>query len=315
MADIKISNLVNLAAAADDDELVIVDVSTGITKKIEALDLVNTAHTHDGETLQIDGINSNGGAFTFTTSGKVTFTHDIGTNTDIYLLDTKSIGIGPALERLEFYAAGYAAFMGCNLLIGDTIARVIDGVTPALEVTGVNAVTAGLSIQCFSANDIPPFLFLGKSRGIIGAFDKVADNDLLGQISFMGTDDTDMAAVGASIFARVDGAPANNNVPAELVFSTNPGGGNAAIEHMFLDKDGNLGIGILVALAGKCHIDQASTSAAIPVLVLDQADVSEGFINFIGTNRGVILGTANSAASARIELNGTVYRIALYGDA
>ncbi len=75
MADIKISNLANLAAAADDDELVIVDISVGITKKIEALDLVNTAHTHDGETLQIDGINSNGGAFPFTTSGAIAFSH------------------------------------------------------------------------------------------------------------------------------------------------------------------------------------------------------------------------------------------------
>ncbi len=77
MADVKISNLVNLAAAADDDELVIVDISTGITKKIKALDLVNTVHTHDGETLQIDGINSNGGAFPFTTSGKVTFSQQL----------------------------------------------------------------------------------------------------------------------------------------------------------------------------------------------------------------------------------------------
>ena len=75
MADVKISNLVNLAAAADDDELVIVDTSTGITKKIQALVLVNTAHTHDGETLQIDGINSNGGAFPFTTSGAIAFSH------------------------------------------------------------------------------------------------------------------------------------------------------------------------------------------------------------------------------------------------
>ncbi len=77
MADVKISNLANLAAAADDDELVIVDVSVGITKKIQALVLVNTAHTHDGETLQIDGINSNGGAFPFTTSGKVTFSQQL----------------------------------------------------------------------------------------------------------------------------------------------------------------------------------------------------------------------------------------------
>jgi len=113
MADTKISALAALAAAANDDELVIVDTSAGITKKITALALAT--HTHDGQTLQLDGVNSNGGAFPFTTTGKVTFNQDIGTNGDIYLLDTKSIGIGPALERLEFYAAGRASFEGCWL--------------------------------------------------------------------------------------------------------------------------------------------------------------------------------------------------------
>ncbi len=79
MADIKISNLVNLAAAADDDELVIVDVSVGITKKIKASDLVML--TLDGKTIAIDGINSNGGAFPFTTSGKVTLSQQLGVPT------------------------------------------------------------------------------------------------------------------------------------------------------------------------------------------------------------------------------------------
>lgn len=32
-------------------------------------------HTHNGDTLQLDGVNSNGGAFAFTTSGQVTFSN------------------------------------------------------------------------------------------------------------------------------------------------------------------------------------------------------------------------------------------------
>lgn len=35
------------------------------------------AHTHDGDTLQLDGISSDGGAFPFTTSAKVTFSQNI----------------------------------------------------------------------------------------------------------------------------------------------------------------------------------------------------------------------------------------------
>lgn len=38
-------------------------------------------HTHDGETLQIDGINSDGGAFAFTTSGILTFSNQINIGT------------------------------------------------------------------------------------------------------------------------------------------------------------------------------------------------------------------------------------------
>jgi hypothetical protein len=41
------------------------------------------AHDHDGDTLQADGINSNGGAFSFTTSGAVTFSNDVKANKTI----------------------------------------------------------------------------------------------------------------------------------------------------------------------------------------------------------------------------------------
>ena len=52
--------------------------------------------------------------------------------------------------------------------------------------------------------------------------------------------------------------------------------------------NGNSGFGIAAPTA-KIHADQFSTTAAIPVLTLDQADLSEEFINFVGT-----VGTGNS---------------------
>ncbi|KKM70519.1 hypothetical protein LCGC14_1439940, partial [marine sediment metagenome] len=76
----------------------------------------------------------------------------------------------------------------------------------------------------------------------------------------------------------------------------------------------NVGIKITAPLA-KLHIDQATSDAAIPVLTLDQADISEGFINFIGSDRGVITGATNSLKSVRVELGGVVYRLALFVDA
>lgn len=83
-----------------------------------------------------------------------------------------------------------------------------------------------------------------------------------------------------------------------------------------LQAGGRIGIGPTVTSPlAQLHIDQALTSEAIPVLTLDQADISEGFINFIGSNRGVITETTDSIKSVRVELGGVVYRLALYADA
>ena len=52
---------------------------------------------------------------------------------------------------------------------------------------------------------------------------------------------------------------------------------------------GNIGVGIKVPL-GKLHVDQTSTTAALPVLYLDQADISEEMIEFnttIGTGNAI----------------------------
>lgn len=77
-----------------------------------------------------------------------------------------------------------------------------------------------------------------------------------------------------------------------------------------LDRVG-VGVG-LGTHAGKLHVDQASATGAIPTLVLDQADISEGFINFIGSDRGTILGA--STQSIRVEINGNIRTIKLFAD-
>lgn len=62
--------------------------------------------------------------------------------------------------------------------------------------------------------------------------------------------------------------------------------------------DGDVGIGIQDA-AGQLHVDQSSITGAQPVLTLDQGDVSEEFIRFIGT-------AANSVLTQSIVNNGDV---------
>lgn len=60
-------------------------------------------------------------------------------------------------------------------------------------------------------------------------------------------------------------------------------------EAMRLNYQGRLGVNVITGHAGKVHIDQSSTTGAIPVLLLDQADVSEEFIRLIGTSANAVL--------------------------
>ena len=84
-------------------------------------------------------------------------------------------------------------------------------------------------------------------------------------------------------------------------------------DRVTFQSGGNVGIGPTSPTA-KLHADQSSTTAAIPVLTLDQADLSEEFINFVGT-----VGTGNSIEAVgaktlttthflRIQIEGVGYR-------
>ena len=58
------------------------------------------------------------------------------------------------------------------------------------------------------------------------------------------------------------------------------GGGTSGVKVL---ANGRVGMGVTAPLA-KLHIDQASSSGAVPVLILDQGDVSEEFERYIGTS-------------------------------
>ena len=89
---------------------------------------------------------------------------------------------------------------------------------------------------------------------------------------------------------------------------------------MTIDGTGNVGIGT-VSPTANLHIDQSSATGAKPVLSLDQADISDGFINFIGTSAGSTAGPISTLTTAgslggfvRVEINGTQKWMPFYGD-
>lgn len=82
-----------------------------------------------------------------------------------------------------------------------------------------------------------------------------------------------------------------------------------------------VGFGIAGPLA-KVHIDQTSSSGAKPVLSLDQGDIDDTFINYIGTSaadgtRSISSDTTEDSTkfgAVRCEINGTTKWIRIYDD-
>jgi len=105
--------LTTVAHEETDVDKFLVD-SSGVIKYRTGAEMLSDAgasassHLHDGDTLQHDGVNSDGGAFSFTTTGAVTFNQSVG------------IGTAPAASQvLHLYTIGKQ--YGTNVLfeVGD----------------------------------------------------------------------------------------------------------------------------------------------------------------------------------------------------
>lgn len=108
--------------------------------------------------------------------------------------------------------------------------------------------------------------------------------------------------------------------PAYLSLTVNSGNDFNALVVTGGDR---VGVGNLpLATAGKFKVRQASTTAAIPVAELEQLDIDDTFINFIGTSaadgsRSISSDTTEDSAkfgAVRVEINGVTKWIRIYDD-
>jgi len=85
---------------------------------------------------------------------------------------------------------------------------------------------------------------------------------------------------------------------------------------MRITNDGLVSIGNSLTPVAQFHVDQANNIAAIPVLILDQADLSEEMIEFDTTvGAGYPVDTAAIGTyygKVRVSVNGTFKYIPLY---
>ena len=165
---------------------------------------------------------------------------------------------------------------------------------------------------------------------IVNEQTEILDGELLGAIGFDSSDNSVAnipdSALKASCFIAAYAAEdhSSGDKGGDLTFGCsliNEDYDVASTRHMTILSDGNVGIGINEPTA-QVHIDQSSTSGAVPVLKLDQADIDDTFIDFIGTSaadgsRSISSDTTTDSAkfgAIAIEINGTTKWIRIYDD-
>jgi hypothetical protein len=152
---------------------------------------------------------------------------------------SNGVAIQAPVGAISFWNSSEAARIDSSgrLLVGTSTSSTYFGAK--LQVEGTTQDTSSAIFTRNSGNSGPPSLYLAKSRGGIGAFNVVANNDGLGSIYFSGADGTTMRT-GAAISAYVEGTPGANDMPGRLTFSTTSDGASSPTERMRITADGTL---------------------------------------------------------------------------
>ena len=123
---------------------------------------------------------------------------------------------------------------------------------------------AGISIcaNAATAADVGAILYMGRTSATSnGGNTIVADDDLIGRISFQGADGSQLVEA-ASIKVDVDGTPGADDMPGRIEFHTTADGASSATERVRIDSSGRLNIGSFSApgtVGGFSHINVHGT--------------------------------------------------------
>lgn len=109
------------------------------------------------------------------------------------------------------------------------------------KVDGLGSTTIGSTLAINSSSNPANYPYMQFEN----VDETSADGTNLGAIFFKGQQPDGSLETGASIRAKGagDAADTNNNLPAELIFQTNPGGTGGLVDRMLIDKDGKVVIG------------------------------------------------------------------------
>jgi hypothetical protein len=138
-------------------------------------------------------------------------------------------------ERMRIDSSG-------RLLYGHSTSRTIYGIQSPVQIEGTNFETGSLAITCNNVSDFP-ILLLARSRGSsTGSNTAPTDGQVIGEVSFVPSDGTNMGAASVRLQGVADDNHAENDVPGRFVIQVVPDGSESSAEKFRLHNGGKLSV-------------------------------------------------------------------------
>lgn len=261
-------------------------------------------------------------------------TGDLFAVVDVSASETKKLTVANLIDAVEATAIVFTASVDVdNLkLDGNTLSSTSGAVTVTpLAGQNVALTTSGGGLSEVVNSTLATLRLRNTDSTLVG-------QQVIGEIDFYGSD-ASASATRTGIYANIGTLAVRStlasatdlngaaNEGGDLVFSTatDTVGSTALVltEAMRLTQRGRLGINnndptYRVDVVGTGQITQSSTTAAHPALYLSQSDVSEGFVDYVGTSAASAAGpistwtVATLAGYVRCEINGAAYWMPFY---
>ena len=132
-------NALSAVGAATNEHVLTKD--TGTSNAIWKVLPASGPHTHDGDTLQLDGVNSDGGAFPFATTGAVTFTQNL------IIPDNGDLGSVTDPDAIMISAVGDVTLNDGNIFVAADNARLRVNGTGTSTTGGQHAIRGDITVS------------------------------------------------------------------------------------------------------------------------------------------------------------------------
>lgn len=155
---------------------------------------------------------------------------------------------------------------------------------------------AEVYVARISADAGGPTYAVQKARGTPASPANVQDGDTVGNFAFQARSGSSFFN-GGTIVGAVDGTfTSGQRPPSRFEFQTNLAN-QSQTTRLIIRGDGTIGIGGVTSPTAQLHVDQASTTGAIPVLLLDQADIDQPILEMVAD---IGVGSTIEAVGAKV---------------